>query len=62
MILADCLLRLIDFASIDNLWEPGFKLFMAAGQPGAQQPLIPEVFPTLLEALKGVPRAIMPIS
>jgi len=58
VILTDCLLRIIDFASMDNLWEPGIRIFMASGQQGAQQTVIPEVVPTILEALKAVPRAI----
>ena len=58
IILTDCLLRVIDFASMDNLWEPGLRIFMASGQPNVPQPIIPEVVPTLLEALKAVPQAI----
>jgi hypothetical protein len=52
-----CHLRIIDFVSMDNLWEPGLRMFVAAGRQGSQQ-LIPEVIPTITEALKAMPRAI----
>jgi hypothetical protein len=58
VILTDCHLRIIDFASMDNLWEPGLKMFIASGQPGAPPGFVPEIIPTFSEALKAVPRAI----
>ena len=30
VILADCHLRIIDFASMENLWEPGMRISMAS--------------------------------
>jgi hypothetical protein len=57
IVLTACHLRIIDFASMDNLWEPGLRIFVAAGQQGTQQ-IIPEVVPTIVDALKAMPRAI----
>ena len=58
IILADCLLRIVDFRSMDNLWAPALKIAFAGGQVESSQPIIPEVVPTLTEALKAVPQAI----
>ena len=58
VVLTDCLLRIIDFSSMENLWEPGMKVFLALGQPGVQQQqLMPEIVPSILEALKAAPRS-----
>jgi hypothetical protein len=56
IILTDCFLRVIEFASMDNLWESAMRIFISSSQPS--QPIIPEVIPTLSEALKAMPRAI----
>lgn len=50
----ECHIRVIDFASMENLWGPA--LVLATGQQPQQ--IIPEVVPTLTEALKAMPRAI----
>jgi len=56
IVLTDCHLRVIDFASMENLWEPALKIFVTSGQQPQQ--IIPEIIPTLAEALKAMPRAI----
>jgi hypothetical protein len=56
IVLTDCLLRVIEFASMDNLWEPAMKIFLNSAQPS--QPILPDVIPTISEALKAMPRAI----
>jgi hypothetical protein len=56
IVLCDCHLRIIDFASMENLWAPALRIAFASGQPS--QPLIPDVIPTLTEALKAMPGAI----
>jgi len=56
IILTDCYLRVIEFASMENLWEPAMRIFLASSQPS--QPIIPDVIPTISEALKSMPRAI----
>lgn len=53
---ATCHMRVIDFSSMDNLWEPAFKVALSTGQ--LPQQVIPEVVPTITEALKAMPRAI----
>jgi hypothetical protein len=55
IVLADCHLRLIDFASMENLWEPALKM---AGQADQQQQMPPEVIASISEALKAMPRAL----
>lgn len=56
IILTDCLLRIIDFASMDKLWEPALKIAIATGQQ--PQNVTPEVVPTVTEVLKAMPHAI----
>jgi len=57
VVLADCLLRVIDFRSMNNLWAPALRIALANGQQQPQQ-VLPEVVPILTEALKAVPQAI----
>jgi GNAT superfamily N-acetyltransferase len=49
VIMADCHLRVIDYASMDNLWEPVLRVVSSEGVP------IPS---GLTEALRAMPRAI----
>ena len=59
IILTDCLLRVIDFASMDNLWEPGMKIYLASTQPPVlPPPLTMDLFPTIVEAMKALPHTI----
>jgi hypothetical protein len=48
--LTECYLRVIDYASLDNLWDPVLKMVLTDGQ----QPS----FPGMVEALKAMPRAL----
>ena len=57
IILTDCYIRIIDFASMENVWEPALKFLSTQSQP-PQQTIIPEVVPTITEALKAMPNAI----
>jgi hypothetical protein len=54
IILTDCYLRVIEFASMENLWEPAMRL--ASSQPS--QSILPETVSTISEAMKAMPRAI----
>ena len=56
IVLTDCLLRIIDFASMDKLWEPALKLAVTVGQQ--PQGVTAETVPTITEALKAMPRAV----
>lgn len=60
VILTNCHMRLVDFASMNNLWGPSLRMFAAAGQQGTEKgpQIIPEVIPTITDALKSVPQAI----
>jgi hypothetical protein len=58
LVVADCHLRIIDFASMQNIWEPALRLFMASGTPGSPQAIIPETVTNILDALKAAPQAI----
>jgi hypothetical protein len=37
VLLTNCYLRIIDFSSMANLWEPGMKILVATGAQEAQQ-------------------------
>jgi hypothetical protein len=56
IILTDCYLRVIEFASMDNLWEPAMHIFVESAQP--PQPISPEAISTISQILKAMPRAI----
>jgi hypothetical protein len=57
IILADCHLRVIDFASMDNLWEPALKILFAVGQQPQQ--IIPEAsIPAITEVMKAMPHSV----
>lgn len=56
IVLTDCLLRVIDFASMQNLWEPALGMFLATGNNSSQ--LSPEAVPKVAEVLKAMPQAI----
>ena len=57
IVMANCMLRVIDFKSMNNLWGPALRIAFANGQIPSQ-PVIPEVVPTLIEALQAVPQAV----
>lgn len=53
ILMDNCHLRIIDFASMDGLWEPSAKLFLAT-QPEDAPPLLNE----MLGILKAMPQVI----
>jgi len=57
VVLTNCYLRLIDFASMDKLWEAAMRTFLASSEASAQQvPL--EVIPSIVEALRAMPQIV----
>jgi hypothetical protein len=57
IILEGCYIRVIDFASMENLWEPALRTLITSCQPEAQAIPI-ELLPNITEILKAMPRAI----
>src|SRR5579871_1936329 len=58
IILSECVLRVVDFASMDNLWEPAVKVFHANKQDQSEGSPPPNAWPALIEAMKALPHAI----
>jgi hypothetical protein len=56
IVLTDCHLRVIDFASMQNLWEPSMRMYLATGNSTEQ--ITTEAVPKIAEALKAMPQAI----
>lgn len=57
IILEDCFIRVIDFSSMEDLFEPAMRAFVASGQ--AETPAIPaEQLAIIAEVLRAMPRAI----
>jgi len=54
-VLTNCHLRLIDFATMDKVWEPAMK---AASTTQSAQQIPPESISSIVEALKAVPHTI----
>jgi hypothetical protein len=53
IILMDCHLRIIDFASMDGLWEPALKIYIATAKPE-----LPAMMDEILAVLKAMPKVI----
>jgi hypothetical protein len=60
IVLTNCYLRLIDFASMDKLWDAAMRTFMASSQASqsAEQILPAEVVPSIVEALRAMPQVV----
>ena len=56
IILTDCHLRLIDFASMDKVWEPAMKMSVASSEATGQIPA--DAVLTIAETLRAMPHAI----
>ncbi len=55
IVLTNCYLRLIDFASMDKVWEAAMRMFLAS-QSAQQMP--PEAVPSVVEALRAMPQVV----
>jgi hypothetical protein len=55
IVLTDRYLRLIDFASMDKVWEAAMRMFLAS-QSSQQMP--PEAVPSMVEALRAMPQVV----
>jgi len=59
IVLEECFIRVIDFSSMENLFEPAMRAFFASGQTGTEtQTMTAETLPFVSEILKSMPHAI----
>ncbi len=60
IVLTNCYLRLIDFASMDKLWDASMRTFLASSQASQSGQQIPpaEAVPSIVEALRAMPQVV----
>jgi len=59
IVLEECFIRVIDFSSMEDLFEPAMRAFFASGQAGTGTQTMPsEALPFVAEVLKSMPHAI----
>jgi hypothetical protein len=56
IILEECIMRVIDFSSMEHLFAPSMRAFAASSQAEAQT-VTPEMLAIITEIIKGMPRA-----
>jgi hypothetical protein len=56
VILEECYIRVIDFSSMEDLWEPAVRSFLSTNPEAATFSL--EALPNISEVLRAMPRAI----
>lgn len=57
VVVEECLMRVIDFSSMEDLFEPAVGAYLASGAQGTGG-MTPDALPGIAQILKGMPRAI----